>query len=112
MSIVSFTNQQEIDVSIRLDVPCLEQWIHLVGFVVAEHVDAKIVQLLQLLDFTKRCWKRDPSDVDFSFIATVGIYSSTIVVVWTQVCENAPYNALVIIVLNIENSPCLLNLGW
>ena len=43
VTIFSFTNQQEIDVSIRLDVPRLVQRIHLVGFVVAKYIDAQIV---------------------------------------------------------------------
>ena len=65
--------------SIRLDVPCLVRRIHLIGFVVAKHIDAKIVQLFQLLDFTKWCRERDSSDVDLGFIATVATQLSTVI---------------------------------
>ena len=71
VAIFSFTNKQEIDVSIRLDVPCLVQWVDLVGFVVAKHVDTEIIQLFNLLDFTKRCWERNSSYVHLGFVASV-----------------------------------------
>ena len=57
--------------SIRLDVPCLVQRIHLVGFVVAKNVDAKIVLLLNLLDVTKWCWELYAAKIQFMFVAFI-----------------------------------------
>ena len=57
VTILSFTNQQEIYMSIRLDVPRLVQWVDLVIFIVSKHVDAETIQLFKLLHFTKRCRK-------------------------------------------------------
>ena len=93
---------------IRPDAPFLAYRIYIVCF-----VNAKIVQMPQLLDFKNRCRERDSSNVDLGFIATVATELSTvIVVVRMEVSENAPHNALLIVVVNVEHSPSLLNLRW
>ena len=100
--------------SIRLDVPCLVQRIHLVGFVVAKNVDAKIVLLLNLLDVTKWCWELYVAEIQFMFIAFILCYSLCILVEFHRMkkCNYAPYNTLLVFILDVEYSRGFLNLRW
>ena len=62
-----------------LDVPGLVEWVNFVSFVVAKHIDAKLILLFNLSNVTEWCWKSNPfsiyfADMSYVFLVSICIF--------------------------------------
>ena len=105
VTLLALTNQQKIYVSFLLDGLGFEEWVNFVFFVIAKDVDAQVVLTLYAWNVLQRNRIRNPFHVELVFKRSVVVDSIRIsrACKVMKTCQNTPEDALLIIILNVQD---------